>query len=546
MLWGSGAGVVAVDIGSSAVKLVELRGGKVVAAGLREVAARLGEGLSPRDATLATIRDLLAELRVTSRRAVGIVQGPSTATLRLTLPRMPAKELHQAVRWEAQKALPFPLDGAVLAHQVIGEVVGRDGVAKLAVLVGAVAGEHAAEAVEILRAAGLEPAGLTVVPAALARLVRQGEAGAKPNQVWALMDIGAQASHLIFLSGTELQLAREIGAGGRAITEAMMAAVMVQGQRVQFDAGRAEHLKREHGIPSPEAAGRQADGIPLVQLGVMMRTALDRLVVEIQRSFAYYQEQVGGTPVSRLRLSGGTAQLRNLAPFLSERLGIDVEILDPSARLDLAKHLSRKKLAVVAPRFAVAAGLALDRGRSLDLLPPQLAAARRAVRARLGIRAAVVTATLAVAGAYGFAWQARVENERAVADRRASLANLQPALAILQRVQGERDALIPRLRAYDALTVGGTLWCGILKDLSNLTPRAVTLNELAATPEGNLKIKGIVFANGTTAEMILADYLGKLDASPFFSGIDLVGTREREDFDVRALDFELTSRLPHP
>jgi hypothetical protein len=277
-----------------------------------------------------------------------------------------------------------------------------------------------------------------------------------------------------------------------------------------------------------------------------MRAALDRLVVEIQRSFAYYQEQVGGSPVGRLLLSGGTAQLRNLVPFLTERLGIDVEILDPSARLDLAKHLSRKKLAVVAPRFAVAAGLALDRGRSLDLLPPQLAAARRTVRARLGIRAAVVTATLAVAGVYGFAWQARVENERTVADRRVSLANLQPALAILQRLQGERDALIPRLRAYDALTVGGTLWCGILKDLSNLTPRAITLNELAATPEGNLKIKGIVFANGTTAEMILADYLGRLDASPFFSGIDLVGTREREDFDVRALDFEVTSRLPQP
>jgi hypothetical protein len=157
-----------------------------------------------------------------------------------------------------------------------------------------------------------------------------------------------------------------------------------------------------------------------------------------------------------------------------------------------------------------------------------------------------VTATIVVAGGYGVAWWARVETERALADRRASLANLQPALAILQRVQGERDVLVPRLRAYDALTVGGTLWCGILKDLSNLTPRAVTLNELATTPEGVLKIKGIVFANGTTAEMILADYLGRLDASPFFSGIDLVGTREREDFDVRALDFELSSRLPQP
>jgi len=546
MRWGSGAGVVAVDIGSSAVKLVEVRGAQVVAAGLREVAIRLAEGLALRDATVATIRDLLAENHVSAKRAVGILQGPSTAVLRLVLPRMPAKELRQAVRWEAQKALAFPLDGAVLAHQGVGEVVGRDGVTKQAVLVGAVTGQHAAEAVEILRAAGLEPAGLTVVPAALARLAQAGAAGATSDQVWALMDIGAQASHLIFLRGAELQLAREIGIGGRAITEAMMAALMVQGRRVQLDAGQAERLKREHGIPSPEVAGQQAEGVPLAQLGVMMRAALDRLVVEIQRSFAYHQEHVGGPPVSRLLLSGGTAQLHNLVPFLSERLGVAVEMLEPFGCLDVAGHLSREGLVEMAPRFAVAAGLALDRGRSLDLLPPQVAAARRAGRARLGIRAAVVTATLVVAAAYGTAWWARGATERSLADRRGSLASLQPALAVLQRFQAERDVLIPRLRAYDTLISGGTLWHGLLKELSNLTPRAVTLNELAATPEGNLKIKGIVFANGTTAEMVLADYLGKLDASPFFSGVDLIGTREREDFDVRALDFEVTSRLPRP
>jgi len=70
------------------------------------------------------------------------------------------------------------------------------------------------------------------------------------------------------------------------------------------------------------------------------------------------------------------------------------------------------------------------------------------------------------------------------------------------------------------------------------------LNEMAATPEGKLKIKGIAFESERAAEMILADYLATLDASPFFPGVDLVGTRERGDFDARALDFEMTCRLP--
>lgn len=540
---GSG-GVVAIDIGSSAVKLIEMHGRRVVAAGVHEVGVRLGEGLAPRDATVATIRNLLAECGVRARKALGIVQGPSTAFLRLTLPRMPAKELRQAIRWEAQKSLPFPLEGALLAHHVAGEILDRDGVKKLTVLMAAVEGQHATEAVGILRAAGLDPVGLTVVPAALASLIRQGAAAEKAGKVWAVLDIGQQASHLLFFHGPELQLAREIGIAGQAITEAMMAAVMVQGRRVQLDADQAEQLKRENGIPAVEKAKGQADGIPPAHLGAMIRPALDRLSVDIQRSFAFHQERVGGPSPSRIVLSGGTARLQNLVPFLSQRLGIEVEILNPFAGLDVAGALRGDEVTEQAPRLAVATGLALDRARTLDLLPPQVVAARRAAWTRMGIRAAAVATVLVTAATYGGTWWSRTATERALVTRRASLNSLQRALEALQRLQAERDALAPRLRAYDALLAGSTLWYGLLKELSQLTPRAITLNEMTATPEGRLKIKGIAFENESAAEMILADYLATLDASPFFPGVDLVGTRERGDFNARALDFEMTCRLP--
>jgi len=543
MPWGSSGGVVAVDIGSSAIKLVEARGGRVVAAGLREIAVRQGEGLPSRDAIVATIRDLLSECGVCTRKALGILQGPSTAFVHLTLPRMPPKELHQAVRWEAQKALPFPIESAILAHHVVGEAVDRDGVTKLAVLLAAVEAQPAAQAAGVLRAAGLEPVGLTVVPAALARLVQHGRPVKEPGQIWTLLDIGAQSSHLVFFRGTDLLLAREIGTGGRAITDAMTSAVMVEGRRVQLDADQAERLKREHGIPSPPEADRPAEGIPLAQIGAMTRPALDRLVVEFQRSFAYYQERVGGPPVTQVLLSGGTAQLRNLVPFLAERLGVAVETLNPLAHLDLTERLG-EEFTEVAPRLAIAAGLALDRAQTLNLLPPEIAAARRAVWVRVGIRGGLAAAAVLVAVSYGMAWRSRVQTEHVLEGRRATLADLEPALDMVKRLQARRDAVTPLLRAYDAVLRGGTPWHSILKELSNVTPRAVTLNEVVATPDRRLKIRGLAFASGAAAEIILAEYLGKLETSPFFSTVDLIGTREREDFDVRALDFEVISRLP--
>ena len=74
---------------------------------------------------------------------------------------------------------------------------------------------------------------------------------------------------------------------------------------MQLDADQAERLKREYGIPAPSEADRQAEGIPLAQIGAMIRPALDRLAVEFQRSFAYYQERVGGPPVTRVDTLGG-------------------------------------------------------------------------------------------------------------------------------------------------------------------------------------------------------------------------------------------------
>ena len=543
MSWGRARGLVAVDIGSSAVKVVEARGGRVVAAGLREVGLRLRSGMSLRDATVATIQDLLAETGISARKAVGIVQGPRTAFLRLILPGMPANELRRAIRWEAQKVLAFPPDSAILAHHVAGEVVDRDGIPKLAVFLAAVENRHAEEVVGILRAAGVEPVGLTVVPAALWHLTRIGATATEPDRVWALVDIGAEATHLLFFLGAELLLAREIGTGGQAITQAMAAAVMVEGRRVQLDADRAEALKRAYGIPLPSDASHQAEGIPLGQVGAMIQPALDRLVTEIRRSFTYHQERTGSPPPARLILSGGTAQLPNLGPHLAERLEIDVEVRDPFAQLDLPEQV-RKDIGGVAPQMAIAAGLAAEQARTLNLLPPHIVAARQARWTRLGIRAAAVAAALVTVGAYGIAWQARTEAERTLAARRSGLADLEPVLEVLKRLQTRRDAIAPVLRAYDSLLAGGTPWHGLLKELSNLTPRAVTLNELVTLPGGRVRIKGIAFASGTSAEMVLADYLGRLESSPFFSGVDLIVSREREDFDIRALDFEVTSRIP--
>jgi Tfp pilus assembly protein PilN len=123
------------------------------------------------------------------------------------------------------------------------------------------------------------------------------------------------------------------------------------------------------------------------------------------------------------------------------------------------------------------------------------------------------------------------------------MAELQPALEVATRLQARRDTLASLGRGYGALLRGGTPWHSILRELSILTPQAVTLNELSVTPAGRLRIKGMAFGVGVRPEVTLADYVGRLESSRFFTRLDLISTRVREDFDAPAVDFEVASRL---
>ena len=65
----------------------------------------------------------------------------------------------------------------------------------------------------------------------------------------------------------------------------------------------------------------------------------------------FFENQPNGKPVQRVVIGGGTAMLRNLDHYLSQELGLPVEVVDPlrnvgigagqseRARLDRMRHL---------------------------------------------------------------------------------------------------------------------------------------------------------------------------------------------------------------
>lgn len=516
----------------------------IVNAGFQEIGIRRREaGLTDTDAIVATLRDILAENAITTTRAIGLVSGPSTALIRLLLPSMPDRELRDSLRWEAGKETLFSLEAATLNHVIQGDQTDKDGLLRRAVLVAAAETSHLLHTAGLLKAAGLNPVGFTLAPVGLWAVALQGQLVESPDEVSVLVDLGAEITSLVFVRGGEIQFAREIGTAGAALTEALTSAMLTDRGRVQLTPEQAEAIKRRHGIAEGDGGGMLDEGVSLAQIAVLIRPVLERLVVEIQRSFAYYQERYGGPTVGRVILTGGSARLRNLAPFFAQRLGLSVEVLNPFAGVDLSPGLSREGLPDVAPRFATALGAVLDRARVLNLIPRVLEADRWAWRGRLALRSVLAVLALSTVGGYAGAHVKSSRLERTIRNREAEMARLQPALAGLADARARLRALAPQLEAYEALQKTRTPWPGILKELSRLTPPPITLEELV-TADPTLQMRGIAFQDQRPAEEVIARYLGEMATSPYFRAVDLVNTRQRDGFSARAMDFEMALRLP--
>jgi len=128
--------LVGLDIGSSAVKLVELKEGKdgtfqLAKAGLEILSpeAIVDGAIMDSSLVVETISRLLASTGVKNPNVAVSVSGHSVIVKKIMLPTMPEEELSESIRWEAEQYVPFDINDVYLDYVVLdpgaaGETMG--------------------------------------------------------------------------------------------------------------------------------------------------------------------------------------------------------------------------------------------------------------------------------------------------------------------------------------------------------------------------------------------------------------------------------------
>ena len=117
--------LVGLDIGSSAVKAIELRqvssGYKVVAIGSEPVPADciVDGAIIDGGAVADVIRQLFERNGIKTKEVVASLSGNAVIVKRIALPLMSDEELRESIYWEAEQYIPFDIQDVNLDYQVL-------------------------------------------------------------------------------------------------------------------------------------------------------------------------------------------------------------------------------------------------------------------------------------------------------------------------------------------------------------------------------------------------------------------------------------------
>jgi type IV pilus assembly protein PilM len=259
------------------------------------------------------------------------------------------KQLHNAIRFRAQEALPIPLDEAVIDYHVLGESVDEEGVRTRRVLLVVVYRDLVDRYVAACRKAGVKLAGIDLEAFAALRALSGGN-GAQGNAAVVVAGIGHDRTTLAVSSGSVCEFTRIIEWGGQNLNVAIARAMDVA-------PSEAEPVKRSLSLLEPAETWTSLPAEQAVKVREALQRELEAFSRELISSLQFYQGQPGSLGIGEIVLTGGSTHLPGLDVELGNLIGVRVRVGDPLARVKRGKRITGEEQL---GSLAVAIGLGIE------------------------------------------------------------------------------------------------------------------------------------------------------------------------------------------
>ncbi|MBU1039464.1 type IV pilus assembly protein PilM [Patescibacteria group bacterium] len=346
-LLGKKKSFLGVDIGTASIKLVELTAGpnnvpRLLTYGRAEESIDFTKADSEEDIKriVATLKEICRRAKTKSQQTVSALPSFTVFSSVISLPTMSPKELAAAVKLEARKFVPLPVEEMILDWKILSDKVDKpsEETKNIRVLLTAAPQNVVRRYLEIFKRAELELLSLETEAFALERSLVGGS-----NEIIMIVDIGAVTTDISVIENSIPILSRSIDVGGFTITKAI-------GRSLNIDLRRAEQFKRDIGLTTASSSGN--NGIIKT-----IENTIGPIINEIKYTFNLYQSQ-SPKGIDKIILTGGSSFLPGLDSYLSDIFQLKVYVGDPWAQISYPTEM-KPILDEIGPQFASAIGLAM-------------------------------------------------------------------------------------------------------------------------------------------------------------------------------------------
>ena len=346
-LFGKKKGLIGLDIGSSAVKAVELKAGgkgsdefQLVNIGLEPLPpeAIVDGAIMDSGAVIDAIQRLFQAQKIKTSDVATGVSGNAVIVKKISLPQMSTEELAESIHWEAEQYIPFDIQDVALDY----EVIEGGGGGNMDVLLVAVKKDKISDYTSAISQAGKNPAVVDVDVFALQNAYEVNY-GTDPGRVIALLNVGASIMNINIIKGGISVFNRDIAVGGNQYTDAIQKEL-----NLSFD--QAEALKR----------GSRVEGAAPENLGPILQAVSENIALEIQKTFDFFKATSSEDRIDRIFLSGGASKVLGLQDLLADRFEAGVEIMNPFNNITYnPRDFDPEFINEIGPSAAIAVGLAV-------------------------------------------------------------------------------------------------------------------------------------------------------------------------------------------
>jgi type IV pilus assembly protein PilM len=373
-LFSSPQSYLGVDFDTNGVKIVELINEqgrpRLVTYGYLDIEVEKSSGVKEKISYLDTakwIKMVCKKARTTTTKTVTALPAFSVFSSILNLPEMSSKDLASAIKWEAKKIVPLPINEMILDWKILPTIVGEEALEApitnmetggnedelqkkgflkispsgkkkyLKILLTAASRDLVKRYMEIFKAAGLNLLSLDTEQFALIRSLVGNDRSALM-----IVDIGSVVTNVSIVMDNVPILNRSIDIGGLTITKAIA-------NSLNINLPRAEQFKYDIGM-SPDRTGQGS--VPKT-----IETTITPILDELKYSINLFKNQ-SQKNIEKIILTGGSSLLLNFPEYLTNLLGTRVFLGDPWARVIYPEEI-KAVLDGIGPRFSVAVGLAM-------------------------------------------------------------------------------------------------------------------------------------------------------------------------------------------